>query len=351
MSKQSTNETGVQMPGVDGGKEERATRWVRLSKFEVTVQHTPNVRATVYANGRQQIPVQVEIIAHDENDDEVDLTYAQLLDIALISFESSTPPPLWLGFTTSRNELYDYNGQIQSVAEDDDLAPVSQENAKRGQTIIWYTSARQVGTSKLAAAITSPSGVRYITNNQTGVPGTFNSWVIVDARPPEVHAWNELTMSDHVNLITNDSWDVDLYYIRFVKPQYRIVAATRHGGNLDQPFYSWPKDGWARKSSGAFVVTSSARTVLFPSGNSSGITFTVNDRPGQACAARVSSRTTFSIAQSSKYGYVTYFDQYGNSAPAVIAPSSNGNTLSLAETGPHAVTPEEPEDGGGTPNA
>lgn len=339
MSKQSTNETGVQAAGVADGEEERATQWVRLSKFEVTVHSTGKIRAPVYANGRQQIPVHVEIVAHNEDDDVVDLTLGQLKGIALLTYETGAPPPLWCEFYPGKNPLYEYNHRIEAGDADAGVRPLPEDKATRGRTFTWYTSASQMGAVKLAAAITSPSGVRYITNTQNPTAGKFDSWIIVDARAPAPHAWNELVMSEHVNAITNGSWDVDLYYIRFVKPEFKIVGGVGHNAGMDHAFYSWPKSGWARKSCVAFYPTPQARLSRFPSLNPNGVDIPVNDRPGQACAARVSSSSAHSIPQSSSWGPVTYYDQYGNSVAALIKPSSDGNTVSLVETGPHAELP------------
>ncbi|MGH8045068.1 MAG: hypothetical protein ACREOX_10685, partial [Stenotrophomonas sp.] len=68
-----------------------------------------------------------------------------------------------------------------------------------------------------------------------------------------------------------------------------------------------------------------------------GCKFKVNTRPGQANAARVQHRATHDLKQSFEFGKVTYFDQYGNSVPAVIAVASDGNTLHLHSTGPHLL--------------
>lgn len=332
-------------PTTEAGVEQRATQWATLSKFEVTVQQRTKVTAPLYANGYQQVEVRVELIAHDAFGDEVFLTQEQLMNIRLIDYATSQHHK-----TVLQDTRFVYNWQV--YGKSDEEQPQSGDPSTRGQEKNLYVFRNQPGTLKLAAEITSPSGVIYRTNTTAG---NFDSWIIVEAREPLVHHWSALVMDGPVNLITNSSWDVDMYYIRFSNntpgtPALRIVFSHHHGVPDGNAFYSWPKDGWARKNSVLYQL-GAPQKMRFPKMHSSGIDVPINDREGQACAARISARSDYGVQQSSSWGVITYIDQHGNKVPALVAPSSNGNTLSLAETGPHAVTPEEPEGEGGTPTA
>lgn len=341
MSMKSTSNAGSEQPADSSNKDQPpAGSWATLSFFEITVNSRTNVTAPVYANGRQRIPVQVELVAHDESGNRVTLTPGQLLQVKFITYETSSPPPLHI--SNSKGD-YEYHWSVISeIGQDAEQEP--HHPAPRGQTVMFYVSADSVDrTVRIAAAITSPANVLYTTNTRNPTAGEFDSWIIVDRRPPIVHQWTKLAILDSVNLITLWNWDVDLYYIGFKNEQnenLRLVGGEIKNAADGKSFYSWPKDGWARKSSVAYRPDYE-RTTSFP--DATGISFKVNDRYGLACAARISSKSSFNIPQSSSYGYVTYYDQHGNSVPATITPSTNGNTLSLGPAWLGAEGPESPD--------
>lgn len=189
----------------------------------------------------------------------------------------------------------------------------------------------------MAARITSPSGVSLTTNTRLPNKGQFDSWVMISARDAMVHPWAALTIGDREDLITSTDWDVDMYYVKFVDEGSRIVDSIHHNHPADHHFYSWPQPGWPRMSSVAFRA-GERRNVVFPPGVPSGCKLEVNTRRGQASAARVAHRSGQDLKQTSEFGRVTYIDQHGNTVPALIAVSNDGNRLSLQATGQHPLT-------------
>jgi hypothetical protein len=312
------------------------TDWDRLTRFRVSVQNRDMVTAPVFANGRQQIPFQIEIVA-EKNGKEVQLTDNQLRRMMLVAYDTGAPLPGRVTTSCEKSAKYEYTDRVHlsdvhaaiRELEPPPVAPIV------GQVQLFWVSVDAVGELKVAAQIVSPSGVTCTTNARSTLAGTFDSWVIIYTYPPVVHSWKALTLGDREDVISSSDWDVDIYYITFRDPKLRIVDSIHHNHTADYHFYSWPKGEWARLSSVAYQV-GERRTVGFPTGIPSGCTFEVNTRPGQANAARVQQRRSFDIRQRSDFGSVTYFDQFGNSVPAVIAVSSDGNTLHLHSTEAHA---------------
>lgn len=314
------------------------TDWDRISLFRLTADNRDNVTAPVFANGRHQIPFQIEIVA-EKNGKKVQLTDSQLKRMVLVAYDTEATLPASVTTSFEKSSKYEYGMRVHLSDAYADILEMQPPPVppKVGQVQLLWVSCSAVGDFKVAAQVTSPSGVTCTTNTRSPTAGKFDSWVIISAQPPIEHPWDTLTMGGREDVLTSIDWDVDIYYIKFENPKLRIVESIHHNHTADNHFYSWPKAEWARMSSVAYQV-GERRKVVFPPGNPKGCSFEVNTRDGQANAARVQQRVSFDIRQRSDFGNVTYFDQYGNSVPAVIAVSSDGNSLHLHSTKAHPLS-------------
>lgn len=327
MSMMSTSAGLWQPAGATSGHGQGAGPWVRLSRFRITVQQRDKIIAPVYANGFQQVPVLIELIAHDASGNEVQLSEQELNGLQLIGYEKSKLRSLNIA---ALNPIYEYGWKVENGGTPGAGDSEGGDTTKQGQTRTLYVSMTTIERVKVAAAITSTSGIQYATNTPNPGAGEFDSWIIVDGRYPIVHPWSDLVMHGPFDVIEMATMDVDMYYIAFKDDGLRIVFSEQFEGRSGEPFSSLPSGGWARKSFALFQP-GDMQYAEFPAG----IHTTINDRPGQACAARASTRGADSSPHLSHNGCINYFDQYGNMAPALVVVASDGDTMRLAPTGVH----------------
>ncbi|MGY8562766.1 hypothetical protein L0938_05025 [Paracidovorax citrulli] len=328
----------------DGPKSNKP--WKYLSRFELTCQGYDKVRCTVYANGRQQVPIQINVEARDEDGVVVDVNHAGLY-LYLCKYDDIDVFPTELGRTATEDPRFVYDGTVQSASGGADAfegRPVPLEETERVQHVKQFVTANKVGTYKLAVRCRSPGKVIFVTNTPNPPDGKFDSWLLIDARAPVSIPVKDFGMSRE-NSYSNSTWDVDLYYIYFKSGDLRIVDSVKYGSAADdKPYYSWTKD-----NDQIHHVTYRAgdrRTVQHHSCKVPGdfIIFPVNTRPGQATAARIRDERP-----CGNYHYdarvMGYINQYGNESKVKIKGASDGNTLYLLD--PNSKDDEPPEEGGG----
>jgi len=312
--------------------------WKYLTKFEVTCQGREKVVCPVYANGRQQVPIQINIEARDEDGMVVDVNHSKLY-LNLVSYDDVDVFPSGLGRSGTEDSRFIYNWQVGPAGAGEDGAGPP-EDVEGLQSAKQFITAKKVGTFKLAARCRSPDWVLFTTNSHNPGPGKFDSWVLVDAREPVGFPSSCFGMT-RVNHISSSGWDVDLYYIYFTKENLRIVASWKYDvAGDDEAHYSWIKDG---RQTRHIAYPAGARKDVTHSAcaNDKYVIIQTNLRPGQATVARIREPDPCGnfIYRSVVMGYI---DQYGNESKVWIRGASDGNTLYLAD--PNGRTDESPDD-------
>lgn len=325
----------------DGPKSNKP--WKYLSKFQLTCQGYDKVRCTVYANGRQQVPIQINIEARDEDGVIVDVNHAGLY-LYLCKYDDIDVFPTELGRTATEDPRFVYDGTVQSIsagAEATGASPVAFEEAERVQHVKQFVSANKVGTYKLAVRCRNKDKVLFATNTPNPSSGKFDSWLLIDAREPVAIPVKDFGINRE-NAYSSSMWDVDLYYIYFTSPNLRIVDSVKYGWSGEGlPHYSWTKSGKQvhhvtyRVGERRGVANRSCKE------HSSYVSFYVNSRPGQATAARITDRRPCGNYHSDAC-VMGYINQYGNESKVMIKGASDGNTLYLKD--PNGKEDDPPEE-------
>jgi len=101
--------------------------WTHLSWFQVTYldRSADNTTASVFRNGRQQVPIKIVIEARDANNQVVALSTTDLQRLRLVLYNTGQSLPANSVVRTTRDTLYDYypEGGIFSA----DYAPMSKQ--------------------------------------------------------------------------------------------------------------------------------------------------------------------------------------------------------------------------------
>lgn len=327
----------IQQPSLDGNSFLSNKPWVSLSRFEVRCQGRDKVRCPVYANSRQRVPIEITIEARDEDGVVVDVNHAELR-LRICGYEDPEDYDYLNGTGTDAVEdvRYVYNWQVSNAVdggEDAGHMPASVANELPSQVFKRWVRVfdGNIKTFKFAACCTSPSGILFATNTPNPSPGKFDSWLLIDGREPKVHRWDCFGLSGPHNTTSSGNFDVDLYYIYFTDPNYRIVnSINRRQLNERGAHYAWNKSDW-RMEQFAYQ-RGDRRQVTHHSCFNEGynITFTIDDKPGQATAARIrDGMGRMCQNYSYQHGLVGYIDQFGNESRVMLRASSNGNTMSL----------------------
>ncbi|WP_314104575.1 hypothetical protein [uncultured Stenotrophomonas sp.] len=325
----------------DGPKSNKP--WKYLSKFQLTCQGYDKVRCTVYANGRQQVPIQINVEARDEDGVIVDVNHAGLY-LYLCKYDDIDVFPTELGRTATEDRRFVYDGTVQSASTGVEASAGmvgAFEEDERVQYVRQFVTAKKVGTYKLAVRCRSPDKVIFVTNTPNPPEGKFDSWLLIDAREPVPIRWEEFGMSRE-DAYNNSKWDLDLYYIYFKDANLRIVDSVSYGFPVnDMPHYSWNKGG--KQIHHVTYRANERRMVRHRScaDPSNYLNFYVNSRAGQATAARVTDTRPCGSFHSDPR-VMGYIDQYGNESKVMIKGSSNGNTLHLRD--PNSKDDETIED-------
>lgn len=296
------------------------TDWATISHFEVLVNKRSKFNARVFANGWQQVPVEVLIQARDADGVAVSLTDAQLDSIRLIDY-STGDPILDVDSTHDERFVYHWDG---IAAEDDgnQSAEGSGNDAPKlmAQSEMRYVRKYAVSTNKVAAEITSPSGGVFRTNTPSPPAGKFDSWVNVQGMEVPRYDHTDLIM-ERVDEVSNAVWDVDLYYIRFSSKDFRIVRSSHLDASGDSPHLNKIHNGSQSRFHIAFTA-GGKRTITFaPNGSMPGVTFEVNKRVGEATAARCIVQRSLYYQEGRTDACLLYYNQYGNPARCAL-----GNT-------------------------
>lgn len=328
----------------DGPKSNKP--WTYLSMFKVTCQGSDKIRCPVYANGRQQIPIQINIEARDEDGVVVDVNHGRLY-LNLVLYDDVEVFPKELGRSGSENSKYIYQwpiGNAPATACELTHGSLPFEDVESTQTVMQFVTANKVGTYKLGARCRSPGWVLFTTTTPNPSQGKFDSWLLIDAREPVPMPWDEFGMSRE-DAYNSREWDLDLYYIYFKDVNLRIVDSVSYGSAVhDMPHYSWNKGG--KQIHHVTYRANERRMVRHRScaDPSNYLNFYVNSRAGQATAARVTDTRPCGSFHSDPR-VMGYINQYGNESRVMIKGSSDGNTLHLRDPNSKDEDPVEGESG------
>jgi hypothetical protein len=295
--------------------------WKTISLFEVQVSQRSKITAPVFANGNQQVPVEIVIQARDVNGVVINLSPYQLSRIKLIDYNNGTVIP---DVTNSRDSRFIYHWEIvRDDAADlggDVASPGETTDVAAGQTVFLYVRKNVISTTKVAAEIISPDGVAFRTNTPNPTPGKFDSWVNIQGREAPKYDHNDLII-ERVDEITNVAWDVDLYYIRFSEKNLDIVGSVHMDAAADAPHLNKIHNGNQSRFHIAFAV-GPKRTISYAnSGGIAGTSFEVNKRPGEATAARCIVKNVSYYRERRTEACLWYFNQYGNVARCALGNS------------------------------
>ncbi len=319
----------------ESGSDEHAnaeplTNWKTIDQFILQVNKHPKVIAPVYANGRQQVPIEIVIRARDANGVVVNLTSTQLKSIRLIEYDTGSAVGN-VSDTKDNRFIYQWPLTREDGTEVEEAAPTENDVPEvAAQSVTKYVHKNSLSGNWVAAEIISPSGAAFRTNTPNPSPGKFDSWVKLNGREPPVYAWDCFAMSDPHNAVTNSNFDVDVYYVRFTDANLRIVASINHRTSLARgAHYAWNKDSGRMEH---LVIDKGAyRPMTRKSCRSDHeVTFTVDSRSEQATVVRIRDKIGKTCSNHSyQHGLVSYIDQHGNASKVMLRAASDGNTISL----------------------
>lgn len=304
----------------EGHEAEPLANWATLTRFEVQVNQRSKITAPVFANGRQQVPVEIVIEARDKDNVVVSLSSAQLRSIKLINYNTSTEIA---NVTHEHDPRFVYHWDAaQEAGADAARGDKSSVDATRAtaQTVMLYVTTTAVSATKVAAEIISPNDGVFRTNTPNPAPGKFDSWVNIHGQQEPKYYHTDLQM-ERVDQVTNSNWDVDLYYIKFKEPTFNIVDSQHLDVDANQPHVNkMPILGRVRVHI-AFKAGQKGMMTFPQIGGFPGVQFPVNQRPGQATAVRCSYNGLHSYYPEIRLvgACVYYFNQYGNYARCAIA--------------------------------
>lgn len=306
---------------------EPSANWATISQFVVQVNKQSKVVAPIYANGRQQVPIEILIQARDTNGVAVNLTNAQLKSIRLIEYDtgaavgnvSDTKVDRYIyHWTVTREDENDVNEVLPSGSDSPEIA---------AQTVIKYVHKNLVSTNWIAAEITSPGGAVFRTNTPNPTAGKFDSWIKLQARQMLIFDYSCLQVA-RVDEVTVPFWDVDFYYISFKDPNMRIVWSV-HPDTPANTAHSNCRGGNGYYGHVAYL-RDVRRRVGYSGGLLPGLEYYVNQRDGSATVARVSAPENY-LGGRHDSACVIYVNQHGNEARCNLQPNAgdNHNTMSL----------------------
>lgn len=312
--KNDDNDVIEAIGAIDEGTEGQVDAdWAVISKFEVMVNQRSKINARVYANANQQVPVQVVIEARDNDGVVVSLSPKQLRSIKLIDYHNSEV--VEVSHDQDTRFIYHWeptrDDDADEAAADSPHVDAPGDTGALAQSITLYVTKTVVSTQKVAAEITSPSGGVFRTNTPNPPTGKFDSWINVQG-VQQLHYQHTDLIMERVDDVTNDRWDVDLYYVRFCTAEFQIVDSVHIDVDADKPHLHQPY-GPYRRFHIAFKA-GARRTISYSSWGIPTMSFEVNKRPGQATAARITVHALYFYPDSRREACVHYYNQYGNVA-------------------------------------
>ena len=312
---------------------EPLTNWATISQFVVQVNKKSKVTAPIYANGRQEIPIEIIIQARDADGVAVNLTAAQLKSIRLIEYDTGSAVD---HVSYTKDERYEYYWpEIHEDGAEVQRGASAENDVSSGtaQSVFRYVHKIELSTTWIAAEIIAPSGAVFRTNTPNPSPGKFDSWIKLEARQKKIYDHTVLSISrvDEVNV---PFWDVDLYYIKFKDLSMRIVFSI-HLTSPGNEAHSSCRVGDNRRAHIAYVRDSKRRVTFGGSDGLPAAEYYVNQRDGQATAARIQTWINY-FGSRHHDACMIYVDQYGNEARCMLCPNDGDdhNTMSLKED-PH----------------
>lgn len=313
--------------------------WKSIGFFRVICKGKEFAQAKIYANGYQQLPVQVNIRALDASGAIVKLSQSQLDGIKLIEYVGDVP----LYPNKTLDPTFEYNWPVglegdQGESEDSDAT--SDVDASEVQTVMRYLRVSRTTNIRIAATITSPDGVAYQTNRQ------FDSWIDAIVVPPVQYGPGSVIL-EREDEIGGMFVDIDLYYIGFDHPN-RVARMETMYSEENEPHYHQGASGTYFSRTHIGYSLGNKRSVKYPaSGDDERAPwFTVNKYPGKVTVARISNSFRPN-SPVSKNLYMHVWDQNGNQALITVRPSSDGNTMSI-EVSKAGAEPEDDEAAGAT---
>lgn len=242
--------------------------WVKVVWFKVSCKGVEEAKTRLYANGYQCVQIDVDIIAQNQNDEDVTLSPSQLNEIHLINYVGggSVPHPYYVESFKKNDFIHDSPVQRQSSATDAGEQGVLQQGAQR--RTLWVHTYGGVGSAmRLAARIVTPIGVAYTTNTPDPEPGKFNSSVTLQPMAPLVHRAGDL-QSWHEFYGTVGQRDGYVFKATFKDGQYWVEWCNPH--NLGDYFYIGKASGKRRYY---YLPPYDARSVTLTCHHSSRYTF------------------------------------------------------------------------------
>lgn len=333
--KNDDNDVIEAIGAIDEGAEGQVDAdWAAISKFEVMVNERSKINARVYANGNQQVPVKIVIEARDKDNVVVSLSPAQLRKIKLIDYHTNVVIDS-VSHDMDARFVYQWepSRDVESAEGITDIPTLGTPDnpGASSQDIILYVTKTAVSTQKLAAEITSPSEGVFRTNTPDPTPGKFDSWINIQG-VQQVHYNHTDLIMERVDDVTNDRWDVDLYYVKFCEADFQIVDSVHVDVDADKPHLHQPY-GPYRRFHIAFKA-GARRTISYSSWGIPTMSFEVNKRPGQATAARITVHALYFYPDSRREACVYYYNQYGNVAKCAFH-NTYANDYNVLTLGPN----------------
>ncbi|MGE1082821.1 hypothetical protein ACQJ0O_11365 [Pseudomonas shirazensis] len=289
-----------------------------------------NTRCPLYNNTYQTTYVDVVIRAVNDNQEPVNLTASQLNSIQLVDYD--TGARLANGYSwyisaskRSPDDLFDlYPASLpaeQSAPSQDD------------QRIRIWIKTNSTANVQVAARLML-GGVTYHTHYKAGkVGGETESGKSNSSATIVPHPQNytipasefEYTRSDYKS---GDSYDIDLYRLRFSGTQYQI----RYSSTSDNRFAS-VSGGRAIWNNQYYYKPDYPRTAIFFIGDVFFYDVEINGTPGTAYASRIKVYRSMQGPKIDIGGQVSYRDQYGNGHPIWIRAQRNTDANLLEWSG------------------
>jgi hypothetical protein len=357
-----------------GNAEINQSTWAYLSWFQVQYLQRPedNTLATVFRNGRQQVPVTILVQARNSENEVVLLPTQDLLNVKLVNYNTGLPWPsgVIVANFRYRNPTYDYfpEGLVMPesykvshdhVGSDHEVLAnrpavlrakripvktrevVSPDGAViQLQEFELWLSVTTAETLRVAAALESSVGVFHTHSSEVAAGGAahdgglFNSSIRVTPVAPRSFTTEYFSKTQHEGNSTSHI-SVLMYDLWLTDTKFKIRKAVAHHD-------TW-EDGWyfARERGGDSPYhyaapshwTDFTHTAEEPSLGS--VKVTVNERletEGKANLVRILVLDTDWYHSEPQIGQMGYFDNYGNESIIYLREDAQGNGIRLDDS-------------------
>ena len=322
---------------------------LRLTHFEIKLPNGGVSTNELYANGRHQCKVVVEVIAEqmqpDGNWAAIRLTQAQRDSLTITRYSANVNEPLPRGWSCDHQKnIYDAGLWNSSLEEGEagnktvDRAEVPKVQMEQFDRYMRFDSNITIEDVRFMASI-QVGGVTY-TTNYTSEDAQFNSYVNIRA----MQLYPRLLVKDLVGYVdihayTDDLHDIDVYYwtppsgLRFVVNSglTRPMAPPNEGLNFHTSYYRNNdrkyiyKGGVVKNVVGSRLVIADIHAGV-PNGSEKVVRF--DQRPTIMRAVRFTGKYKSSLDGDSNTHWVM-LDNYGCAHGFRIEQADNGNVISL----------------------